>query len=348
MTPLPVIEARGEPFELGRAHGAGGGELVHGVYRARMARATVHLSEAEALREAAAYLPLLERHVPELVQEVAGIAEGAALSFEQALFLQVASEIELRHASDPRVGAVAEGCSALGLVDADGAAVIAQNWDQPETSRGLQAIVRLAPAGAPSLCFFGWAGVVGYIGVSSAGVGNVNLSVYTRRRPHGVPGYFLTRKLLSLPTLDDGLAWLAEVPTGCTGSYVVGDRTGKVATLEVAETSFRCVTGSAVAHTNHFHDAEWARHDEAAEVLPDSFARLARVRRALDAADDPDAAIRAALADHDGYPTSVCRHEPGGLRTVASIAIHTGKPELRVATGNPCTEPYDVVARPPV
>jgi isopenicillin-N N-acyltransferase-like protein len=308
-----------------------------------MGRATERMSEREALRAASEYAPLLERHVPELVEEVAGIAAGADLPFERALFLQVATEIELR-AAQP-----GDGCSGLGGLDRDGAAVIAQNWDQPATSRGLQAIVRLTPPdGRPALCFFGWPGVVGYIGVNSAGVANVNLQLYSRRRPFGVPGYFVTRKLLSFATLDEGLAWLAEVPTGSTAGYVVGDRTGRVATLELAENGARCVTGRAVAHTNHFHDAEWTGIDDAQAVLPDSYPRLGRLRHALEANGDVEAAVKAALSDHEGYPSSVCRHEPDGLQTVASIVIRTGVPELRVAAGNPCTHAYDVRATPRV
>src|SRR4051794_32991515 len=188
-----------------------------------MARATLQMTEGEALQAAAAYLPLLERHVPELVEEVAGIAEGAGLSFEQALFLQVATEIELQRGLPTR----GDGCSGLGGRDRNGAAVIAQNWDQPATSKGRQAIVRLAPAGRPALCFFGWAGVVGYIGVNSAGVGNVNLQLYTRRRPFGVPGYFVTRKLLSFTTLDEGLAWLAGGPAGPRPGPAAGARPGQ-------------------------------------------------------------------------------------------------------------------------
>jgi hypothetical protein len=41
------------------------------------------------------------------------------------------------------------------------------------------------------------------------------------------------------------------------------------------------------------------------------------------------------LADHDGYPASICRHEPS-FATIASLVAEPDHGRLHVAAGNPC------------
>jgi isopenicillin-N N-acyltransferase like protein len=344
--PPLVVEAAGGPFALGQAHGEQAAGLVEQVYELRMSRVGHHLSEADALAGTLEYVPLLERWVPELLEEVRGVAAGSGLRFEQALFLQVATELELRVSSEPHLRVQADGCSAVGTRDAGGAAVIGQNWDQPESSRGLQIVTLLAPDDRPGICTFGWAGVIGYIAVSAAGVANVNTQLYSRRRPFGVPGYFVTRKLQSFATLAEGREWLSRVPTGSTAGYVVGDRTGAVATLELARGDARWVFGAPQAHTNHSVDADWAADDEAREVLPDSYARLGRLRQAV-AGPGGVETVERALRDHGSGTASVCRHGAHGLGTVASIVLDTGAAQLHLRLGPPCSAPVTLVAQAP-
>jgi isopenicillin-N N-acyltransferase-like protein len=345
--PPLVVEASGAPFELGLAHGEQAAPLIEQVYDLRMSRVGHHLSERDALAGAVEHVPLLERWVPELLEEVRGVAAGSGLRFEQALFLQVATELELRVSSEPHLRVQADGCSAVGTVDDGGAAVIGQNWDQPESSRGLQIVTRLAPTGRPGICTFGWAGVIGYIAVSSAGVANVNTQLYSRRRPFGVPGYFVTRKLQSFATLAEGQAWLARVPTGSTAGYVVGDRTGAVATLELARGGARWRFGAPQSHTNHCLDAEWAHDDETRELLPDSYARLARLQASVAGAAGGIETVEQALQDHGDGTASVCRHGAHGLGTVASIVLDTAASQLHLRLGPPCSAPVTLVAQAP-
>jgi isopenicillin-N N-acyltransferase-like protein len=44
------------------------------------------------------------------------------------------------------------------------------------------------------------------------------------------------------------------------------------------------------------------------------------------------------LADHDGFPPSICRHEPG-FATIASLVAEPDHGRLHVTLGNPCQNP---------
>ncbi|HEX4216618.1 MAG TPA: hypothetical protein VIA06_25160, partial [Candidatus Dormibacteraeota bacterium] len=103
---IPLITARGDSHELGLQHGSAARDRIRAVYEMRMGRVTRHMTESDALRDATRYMDAVERYAPELVEEVRGIAEGSRLSFCQAFFLQVATELELAGARD--------GCSSVG------------------------------------------------------------------------------------------------------------------------------------------------------------------------------------------------------------------------------------------
>jgi isopenicillin-N N-acyltransferase-like protein len=50
--------------------------------------------------------------------------------------------------------------------------------------------------------------------------------------------------------------------------------------------------------------------------------------------------LQAAMSDHAGYPTSICRHEER-MVTIASIIAEPEQGNLHVAAGNPCVWAYE-------
>jgi isopenicillin-N N-acyltransferase-like protein len=329
--PLPEIVAAGSPRDLGRQHGEQAHELIHETYLARMSRASVGIGEAAVLTRAKAYLPFVQRHTPELLDELDGLAAGSGMTLEQILFLQVATELEL----------VAEdGCSVIGASGDGQDPFVAQNWDQPHDSLGLQVILRLRPDRGPEILMFARAGVIGYIGMNSYGVGLVNNQLYTLVRTFGLTSYFIMRKLLSFESVSAGLAWLREVPLGSAASYLLGDSSGDLVNIELQGGSFQPITGRVHTHTNHYKSAPGQAHDDGPRQLPDSLARLARLDSIFIGSGSGQ--TTAVLRDHDGQPTGICRHDarPGGLTTAASIILRLARGEMLVAYGPPCTTDY--------
>jgi isopenicillin-N N-acyltransferase-like protein len=335
LAPPRELVARGSAMEIGVQHGKSAADLIHAVYSTRLGRASKDSSEHEVLARSAAYLPFVERHVPELLEEVNGIAVGARMSLEQAVFLQVATELEL----------AAGGCSSLGLLSRSDGPLLAQNWDQPASSKGKQIILHLVPAGGPEVLLFTHAGSVGYIGVNSHGVGIVINQLYAPQRPDGLTSYFIIRKLLSFASVREGLAWLESTPIASNANYVLGDAQGHIVDVELGGGSFRAMAAAPQAHTNHYvipgtTTDELVADDRAADVLPDSVDRLERINGLL-AALSSEADALVLLKDHQGYPLSICRHEGAdGMQTLASIVIRLSSAELSVCYGQPCRGRY--------
>ena len=80
--------------------------------------------------------------------------------------------------------------------------------------------------------------------------------------------------------------------------------------------------------------------------MPDSAHRLAAATRLLAAAaaaQQVDATLlKRVLADHEGFPASICRHgdDGPGWHTLASHVMDLKNRSIEVAIGNPCETSY--------
>jgi isopenicillin-N N-acyltransferase-like protein len=325
------ITASGEHWELGFHHGRAAQDLISSVYELRMKVASRGATVRSVLDQAITYVPFVERHAPELLDEVRGIGEGAEIGFERALFLQVASELEPKPEG---------GCSSFGTSLVALGPIVAQNWDTTEDYVGKEVVLRLRPRGKPALMMFTIAGVIGYIGQNEHGVGQVANSLYSDSRRTGLSGYFIMRKFLEARSVDEAVSWLRGVKIGSNGNYLLGDASGSVADVELGGGTFQVMYHRAQVHTNHYLGTGWKAKDRAMVVLPDSYPRYLRMAELLADGRDRSRAL-AALKDHKGFPVGVCRHQRApGLRTTASVVHELGARQMLVCCGNPCRAPY--------
>jgi isopenicillin-N N-acyltransferase-like protein len=105
-----------------------------------------------------------------------------------------------------------------------------------------------------------------------------------------------------------------------------------------------------LVHTNHLLSQRFLSvRDLAVHVLPDSYPRLARARRLLEAHRGLLSLETAQeiLRDHANEPDGICRHEdavgdPEGkrLQSVFSVMMDLERRELSVTDGPPCSSAY--------
>lgn len=334
---LPEVFASGSPQDLGYQHGRQAANQIRSLYEYRISQVRqaspdgpgTGETELEVLARAESYIGAVEEHAGELLEEVHGLARGSGLSFTQAFFLQVATEVRLSRA---------DGCSALGFRRrAD--PVLAQNWDQPPQSAGKQVVLHLQPRDKPEIVMFGHAGAIGYIGLNELGLGQVNTQLYRRQTATGLGHYFVSRALLGFGTLAEATDWLARVPIAATVSYLVGDAQGSLGAFELGGGGAVELPRDAIQmHTNHYVDAGLSRNDWSGEPLPDSVPRLQRLHALTDGLALMPEDV---LSDHHGYPRSLCRHDsPSGLATAASVILRLRQRVMSLAYGPPCTTPY--------
>jgi len=343
----PCYGAKGPARELGRQHGAQARAQIRGLldylgYTLKLSRAQLHV---RALR----FLPLFERYAPHLVEEIHGLAEGAGIPVAEALAVQIRGE--LAQVQD-------EGCTTFVISSrgaASGQVLIGQNSDVEPEMEDLAYVLRLEPDQKPAMLMWTFGGMIGYHGLNSAGVAHFANSLGGGPAwKMGLPHYPLKRLMLEQRSFDDALGVLRQAPVCSSGNYVLCDGAGRIADVELTPDGFALQTDDGegfIAHSNHFVCSPYACQATDAASVPDSFGRLSRMRQLfkgrvgkLTVGD-----LKTFLADHDGAPTSICRHAHDGPdhpsvshrgHTVASMIAEPAAGRLHISRGNPCVAQY--------
>lgn len=329
---FPVIEVAGSARGMGRAHG----EQV----RPLIARYLEWIEQAARLdrdtlgRKARWFLPLIEHFSRAYIEEVRGLAEGAAIPFDHALLCQVRLEA-MR---------VTEGCTAFALTrtaTADGQPLAGQNQDLNSDFESFGIVLRIRPDdGRPRAVFFTFAGQLGYAGMNEHGVANFANALHGQRWQPGLPFYPLRRAFLEQRTVAGCLDLAARHRTCSAANFVFCDGTGGIADVEIRHeeaVEYRGPLADARLHTNHYLIDRFTRFET--DDCPDSCGRLERFTRLIsDGHGRWDVAgIKRALADHDGDPAGVCRHGAGGTHSIAGYIAEPARGILHVRRGHGCT-----------
>jgi len=345
---LGVVEAAGPPRALGRAHGEAARSLIArglDAWFAAVGRETKMDGRVyvESFLNATDFTKAIGSFTPALLDEVRGIAEGAAQPFATIFAYQLIDEEWAYRAGVVRAGRVrGEACSAAAVLRGDGTAVLGQNMDLPSYYDGTQILLRTRPADSPAVMVFTPAGIIGTTGLNERGVGVcVNTLGRLRHRPTGLPVAFVMRGALAQGTARDAASLVKTVPHATGQNYLLADR-------ERVE-DYECSAGGAVevpaagaqiAHTNH------ALMSTDVDPLADlergstTVQRLASLRDSLGELGDRVAApdVMRALSDR-GAP--VCVSRGGEWITLGSVVMElTAEPALHVALGPPAETPY--------
>jgi isopenicillin-N N-acyltransferase-like protein len=343
----PLFFAKGTPCELGRQHG----EQARLPVRAFLDYLghTLRLSREQLQTRALRFLPLFAQHAPHLVEEIRGLAEGAGVALAEALAVQIRGELGLLPAEGCTTFVIAAGGTAAGQI------LIGQNSDVEPELEAFAYVLRLEPAGKPAVLMWTFGGMIGYHGLNATGVAHFANSLGGGPAWRmGLPHYPIKRLMLEQRTIDEVLALLRQVPVCSSGNYVLCDSTGHIADIELTPRGFALLEDHGegfLAHSNHFVCKPYASPDTDAASVPDSFPRLARMRQLLAGrygsltVED----LKQFLADHEGQPTSICRHPHNGPdhasvsargRTTASLIAEPMAGRLHVSRGNPCQTDY--------
>lgn len=345
---LRVVELAGSPRQRGREHG----KLLHEDIHRRLAetfQATFPgRAPSDVFRRLAPRIAAVERatsaHAPHLLEEIQGIAEGAELSFQEILLL---TGFEAFEADD--LG-VSSGCTSIATAT-DGRTVVAQNWDGGDRhARYLIGLRLTLPDGTRQLLLAS-AGGLGWSGMNSHGVALVNSDLLLAGRAAAPPSQVTRRLALEQRTVHEALDVLRRVPAPAGRSYLLGDRSGALAVVEVSSRrtpDVRMCRGVAW-HANHVESEALAVHEDRealGKIYPSTLHRGQRAAALLSEGRVSGVSrVAAVLSDHDGFPLSVCKHASGSepSRTVASIIFDLKDLTGHFALGTPCSSDYRAI-----
>ncbi len=349
-----VLELQGTPFERGLQHGTAlQKEIALMLERWDQELQREHHLALGAFVErflaATKYEAATRRWLPEMLDEVRGIATGAEQPYATMLAWQLVDEVWAQAPSILR-----EKCTSVGVDrHGDQPTIVAQNLDVPQWYHGYQTVLRVRDeARGLQQLIVTIPGLVAAAGMNSARVA-VACNTLLQLRPcrDGLPVAFVVRGLLAQPDHAAALAFLRRITHASGQNYTVGG--------PATAPGFECSAGKVVQyvpypeatftwHTNHpvVNDDFVAGYRERARSAGfDPFVgmrpcpRFEVCKRHLPAGTLPDvAAVKALLACRDGAP-SVCNDS-----TYACLVMLLGDvPELHVSKGASDRAPFVVL-----
>jgi isopenicillin-N N-acyltransferase-like protein len=333
---IPTVTLHGTPFERGLQHGARfRPEIGDAVAELKSVQAEPGYRRAAALAHSA--WPDIQAQAPAASAELEGIAAGAGLALIDALLLSGFEFFE-RH------GAV--GCSAIATTGPSGA-LVAQNWDAaPSAATGLVLFHHFGPDGFER-AIIGTIGGLGWVGCNRHGLAFVNNDLVLSSAGAGLPSQIVRRLILEERSVAAAINRLKAIRHMAGRSYLLGDATGAVASVEVSAAHRARVnqTVSPVLHANHALDPKIAADEAAAAlaaVYPSSRHRQAVLQRKA-----PEEAtvqsIAALLSDTEGHPDAVAKtasaREP--TATLFSVIFDCGGRALHFCAGKPTVDSYE-------
>ena len=345
-TTLPVVEAAGKPYDMGKAIGKRCAQRAT-IYRKAIAASVQHCTGHawdKAVERAERYLPYAEEFYPDYVDEIRGYSEGSRIPFGDA-FTMCCHEL---------LGPAGfKGCTDVavnGDITADGRVLAAHNEDW--SSDCLETVVLLhgRPTGKPEFFATSYAGLVPSCGLNAAGVSLTGNALEPNDVRLGIPKVFPVRKVLEARRIGEALE--SAMPAERASSYnnIVCDKNGEIYSLEGSATdcAWLYAIDGYLVHTNHYTAEKMQRF----ESSPSSIAcSVFRYNRALRLIEDQLGSVTvqslaSILRDHVNKPGSICRHaEPGKhpldvSETIFSIIYDLTNLEAHVLKGKPCEVDY--------
>ena len=363
---LPLVDLPDTPRERGRAHGESLRSQIREVHERHLAyrgdyfgidpQAYLALFAAQAKHR-----PAIERYVPDLLDEVRGIAEGSGLPEPLVYQMQLVDE-EWQHGfythkpARPR-----QKCTSFGTVGAD-LTIAGQNMDVPPFVDGYQVLLRFRHKGLETLVFT-FAGLIGLTGINAAPLSVCcNSLSELDPSPEGLPVAYVLRSLLKLSSFDEAEAFLHKVPHASGQNYLVAapGRVGSFECSAAGAVEYRGGVTGRVCHTNHALVSEArGRFERLLETLEgderptflNSRKRFESIAARLGSREDvtiEDA--KAALSAHDDSENPVSRTD-ADIRgsaigfTAGSMIYELKKPPvIHVTAGPPCSNDYRSIA----
>ena len=325
MDQFPEILLAGDARQRGESHGEQLREPI--AETLDYYRGLFGLGEQALREEAGHFAGIVRGFSADYAEEIESIARAASLDPLYVYALNSRSEIY----NNASIGE----CTAIFSEDSG---VLGQNWDWSEPLEHLLVLARIEAENNHRVCTLTEPGIIGKIGMNSAGLG-VCLNIL--KHPDslsGLPVHVLLRALLDCRNFAEAEQLLGMVSVGKASHVLVADATGNCASCEFAGTeAYRLSpSGGMFLHTNHYLAAEAAGSPDA---FPTTRERMSRAQEML-AEDSSRNGIELMLRDQTRGEFSICRpYSPsaspgfGKVGTVFSVIMDLDSLSMQVSRG---------------
>lgn len=335
---LPLIEARGSHREVGRQVGQ--------ACRAQITATLAYLRKAlpsgqtwlEMLGESKRYLEFSRAVYPRYVDELEGLAEGADVPFDE-IFLSMCEELW-------EAAAWRRGCTDLaarGRATLDGSTLVAHTNDlSPQAEENL-VLLKVQAGDEPEFLGISTGGIAISAGLNAAGISLTGNQLDNNDIRPGVPRLMVVRAILASKHLSQAMDHCLLPQRASSYNNVLADARGEVYCMEGSATDCEAIyiENDILAHANHYTSPAMRRFEANPNGTGNSISRYNRATRLLreNYGRLTPQLFQRLLADHAGYPASICKHGTETV-TVFSIIVQVEGLRARIGRGRACETEY--------
>lgn len=334
------------PRERGRSYGEQAAARVkRGIahYSAQLEAGKLDWPQVEAL--VARFEPTIAAFEPAYIEEMHGIAEGAAVPYAAVVLLNARTEI-LKLAQRKQRGEPApddpDGCTGLVVLPgatAEGRLIHAMDWDWKAECAETSVVLKVKREDGPDYLTFTEAGALARTGFNAAGISITANYLECDRdyRRLGVPLALIRRKVLEQQQLALAMNAVYSTPKSAANNMIVAQANGIAIDFECApdETFQVHPQQGLLVHANHFQSpvALSKLVDRGVATTPDSLYRDLRVRSLIEPhlGKVTTDIVKTALFDDFETPWSVCR--PPRLNTSNNLSATVAMLVMEPARG---------------
>ncbi len=298
-----------------------------------------------ALIQAKKYIPFAEERYPQYVEELKGIADGAAVSFDEVAMVNAmeAVTIDALHLTKCTSMAVNQERTANETV------LIAHNEDWlPEDEQDVY-LVHAHPEDEPPFLAMSYGALLPNIGFNAYGIAQTCDLVYPADSRIGIPRVVVSRAVLSARTPGEGIQHMLVSRRAAGYNHLLAHESGEMYNVEVSARRFALLPSEdgCLVHTNHYLDPQMQAVESEPDELISTRVRYFRARRLLKQTSMHSAkSLQAILRDHINQPDSICNHanEAQNMldreKTITSLLIDLTNRQIHASFGNPCENTY--------
>jgi isopenicillin-N N-acyltransferase-like protein len=353
------VEADGSHRQVGELIGeAARGLIQEGIaYYEEHHEVMAGMSFRDAERESLPYLAQARRWVPQIVDELEGMAAGSGVPVSKLAVPNLGEEFTCSdEAALLGVASTGNGehCTTFAVM-AGGRKLAGHNEDWYSGDAGRNVLLRMCMTDGTRIVAITPACLLAASGINSRGVATGANTVFCTDVRLGVPNNFIRRWMLEADSAETARA-RALLPARARGcNHLLADVHGRIWDVETSATaSVTFESGSWLVHTNHYLHESMLPYEMSRLPLESSRARHARASDLLEAGlgdgGDPFEVAQAVLADHHDEGLEICNHEDETLRpgerqsTTASMVWDLDAMVAHVCAGPPCENPRVGVA----
>lgn len=356
---MKFLQLSGLPFEIGVQHGEQAKDEVHFSLDSyeRLFFDGVGMSWKDAVEQAKKYIDFIEQTDVTLLEEMDGIASGAAVDFHDILVLNARSEIALT------IPNKIDGCTSLAVLPPLATnAYLAQNWDWRAAQARSLVIMNIEQTDRPTIQMVTEGGIIGKIGFNSAGLGVCLNAIRANVKSEKLPIHLGLRVVLNSTHIDEAVERVVNQTLASAANFLIaqddGESQAKTINLELSPTGDdqKSTDDSYLYHTNHLCSEALVEKigEKNLDTTKNTFVRLDRMKQLIDEQKasgqqvDGDV-IHRWLSDHEHEPFSICRHKQPGTSdytntiTVFAVIMNLTKRTMHFMNGQPCNPTMEKV-----